>query len=383
MKPKLKTVADRPSWVVRSDQVQLAVTQTGGHMAPVTFYRDSARPVQPYYISPWHGEKLDIPAPVLRPLRGDFFCMPFGKDGTLRGRRYEYHGETATGKWAPVGLQRDGARTTLTLTMKTPILGGTVTKELSLVDGQNVVYCRHTVRGGRGAVPAGHHATLAMPQRPQSVHLAISPIRFGVTNPVPTGDPATGEYFRVRTNRRFASLSRVPLDRRDEPTADYTAYPTGGGFVDLVAVANRRTPLPAWTAATFEDEGFVWFSLKDPAVLPLTMIWTENHGRHFIPWNGRNSCLGLEDICSYFALGLEASARPNPLSRAGVPTCVRLSPSRPTVVNYIQGVVKVPRGFGKVKTLRFAPGEVRFVSTTGRTVAAPVDHEFLCGCDCC
>jgi hypothetical protein len=146
------------------------------------------------------------------------------------------------------------------------------------------------------------------------------------------------------------------------------------------------------------EGGFVWFSLKDPRVLPLTMIWTENRGRHFLPWNGRNCCLGLEDICSYFALGLEASTRPNPLTRAGVPTALRLqagmeirghhtqlrqlsmvSPDFPDFreVRYIQGVVKVPRGFGRVKTLSFAPGEVRFVSAGGRTIAAPVRHEFL------
>ena len=57
------------------------------------------------------------------------------------------------------------------------------------------------------------------------------------------------------------------------------------------------------------DEGFLWFSLKDPAVLPMTMLWMENHGRHFPPWNGRNCCLGLEDLCGYFAGGYAPSVR--------------------------------------------------------------------------
>ena len=87
--------------------------------------------------------------------------------------------------------------------------------------------------------------------------------------------------------------------------------------------------------------------------------------------------MGLEDVCGYFALGLEESAKPNVLTRAGVKTAHTLRPTHPFAVHYIQGVVKVPRGFGAVKTLRFAPGEVRFVSTSGKTVAAPVHHEFL------
>ena len=50
------TLHSQPSWVVRTDCVELAVTQLGAHMAPVTFFRQSDRPIQPYYISPWQDE---------------------------------------------------------------------------------------------------------------------------------------------------------------------------------------------------------------------------------------------------------------------------------------------------------------------------------------
>jgi hypothetical protein len=46
-------------------------------------------------------------------------------------------------------------------------------------------------------------------------------------------------------------------------------------------------------------------------------------------------------------------------------------------VNYIQGAVKIPTGFETVKTLEFAPGQVTFLSTTGKRVTVPVRHEFL------
>src|SRR4051794_39017502 len=54
--PNLQTIHSQPSFVLASDQVELAVTRVGGHMAPVTFHRLSDRPVQPYYISPWQDE---------------------------------------------------------------------------------------------------------------------------------------------------------------------------------------------------------------------------------------------------------------------------------------------------------------------------------------
>jgi hypothetical protein len=121
----------------------------------------------------------------------------------------------------------------------------------------------------------------------------------------------------------------------------------------------------------------MWFSLKDPAMLPATLLWIANRGRHSSPWNGRNRCLGLEDVCAYFANTAAESAGPNQLNAMGIATAVKLSKSRPTVVNHIQGVVKVPAGFECVRTASFAPGKATFTSVTGKKVTAPVCHEFL------
>lgn len=386
MNPPVKTIASQPSWVLRSRTVELAITQLGGHMAPVTFYCDTGKPIQPYYISPWQGEGLRIDDPVLVPLRGDFFCMPFGANKQYKGRKVELHGDPATRRWTFAGTTSARGRTSLALEMKCGLpIPGKVTKILHLVDGQNVVYSTNVLEGFSGSFPLGHHATLAMPERAESVHVVTSPFRFGMTYPVPPGNPAEGGYCCYEPARKITSLSRVPTVYRDPAWVDASRYPTRKGFCDLVACFHepKAAPagriVPAWNTARFEDEGFIWFALKDPAVLPTMMIWAENHGRHFSPWNGRNNCVGLEDVCGYLALGLEASAKPNPVSKAGIPTAHRLSPRHPFAVHYIQGVVKIPAGFGAVKTLRFAPGEVRFVSTKGKTVAASVQHEFLAG----
>jgi len=112
-------------------------------------------------------------------------------------------------------------------------------------------------------------------------------------------------------------------------------------------------------------------------MLPATVMWISNRGRHSSPWNGRNRCLGLEDVCAYFANTAAESVGRNQINAMGIPTAVKLSKARPTVVNHIQGVVKVPRGFKCVRTAKFAPGEVTFTSITGKKVTAPVRHEFL------
>jgi hypothetical protein len=377
MKVAVSTVARQPSWIVRSRDVEVAITQRGGHMAPVVFDRKGKRPIRPYYVSPWQGERRKIDTPVLVPLRGDFFCMPFGGVNEYRGESHTPHGEPATARWKLVGAERKAGVTRLTLSMQTEVRPGRVTKIVRLADGDPAVYVQHVLEGYSGPMPLGHHATLAVPAEPGAMRVAGSAFQLGMTNPTLFSDPAAGEYQSLAIHRRFRDLSRVPLIRADEKFGDCTAFPTRKGFTDLLAIYKRPSRDPAWMTATVARRGYLWFSLKDAAVLPATVFWISNGGRHGPPWNGRNRCLGLEDVCAYFAEGLTRSARRNEITEAGFPTAVRLSPAGATVINYIEGAVRVPRGFGAVESVRFAPGKVTFLSAAGAEVAAPVRHEFL------
>lgn len=376
-KPTVKTIAGQPSWVVRTKDVELAVTQLGGHMAPVTFYRASKKPVQPYYISPWQGRKVKVPVPVLAPLRGDFFCLPFGIGCEYKGETHELHGETSTRKWSGATVAKCGKTTTLTMTMRTRVRKGKVTKKLTLVDGQNIIYDQNTVQGFAGPSTVAHHATLGMPDEQESVLVATSPYRFAHTNPTPTGDPAGGEYQALAVNAKCKRMSAVPTLFADVRPVDCTKFPTRKGYTDLLAMPHKVGKTPAWTTATFTSERFLWFSLKDPAVLPTLMLWMANHGRHQAPWNSENACLGLEDLCGWFAEGLVPSLQANAFTKAGTPTTVTLEDDKPLVVNYIQGVARVPKGFGKVRSAKFAPGKVTFVDTKGQKINVRVCHEFL------
>lgn len=380
--PNTRTIHSQPSFVVSTPQVELAVTELGGHMAPVTFFRSSAKPVRPYHVSPWQDEKPSaMPAPVLNALRGDFFCMPFGGNSdSLAGEKHPPHGEIVGEKWKYVGTTKSADVTTLTMSIETRVRRGEVTKELSLVADQNVVYSKHIINGFTGNVPLGHHATLAMPDKEGSVRLASSAFRLGMTYPGIFSDPKQREYQSLLPGARWTTLAKVPVAWKGEPDADLTRLPARQGHADLVQVVNEpweKTNGPAWMTATFTEAGYLWFSLKDADVLNSTVFWIENRGRHGHPWNGRNNCLGLEDVTSFFADGLKASTSDNILNKEGVATSVKLEDTKPTIVYYIQGVVKIPDGFEMVKSLEFAPGEVTFVSTTGKRVTTKVRHSFL------
>jgi hypothetical protein len=374
---KPRTIHSQPSWTLSTENVELAVTQLGGMMAPVTFFRDTGKPVQPYHVAPWAGEKATYDPPLLGALRGDWFCMPFGGNaGEFNGEKHPPHGEVANARWRHVATTREGAVATLKLDFETKARKGRVTKELSLIDGQNVVYSRNVIEGFAGPAPLGHHATLAMPDADGAACIATSPVRFGMTNAGVFSDPVKREYQSFAIGAKFSDLARVPLLFKDAPNADVTRLPARRGYADLLQLVNEPGDL-AWTTVTRADEGWLWFSLKDPAVLSSTVMWIENRGRHGAPWSGRNNCLGLEDVTAFFADGLVASAGENVLTREGAKTAVVLAADKPTAVNYIQGVAKIPAGFDIVKTAEFKPGEVIFTSASGQSVSVPVRHEFL------
>jgi hypothetical protein len=378
MEPRIEIIASEPSWVIENDAVRMALTLKGGHMAPVTFFQKSDAPVQPYYVSPWQGEGLSVQPAVLGPLRGDFFCMPFGGDSVVKGVTHTTHGEPATGAWRAGGLEHAGNLTRVTLTMTGSILKGRISKSVSLVAGQNTVYIRHVLEGFDLRAPLGHHATLAGGDQPDALLLSTSPLQFGRVSPRPPHTFASdGEYNALLSGASFRGLDKVPTVWKEMPFDSCLSFPRRRGFCDVIQLYNKQNAGPAWVTAVNPSEGWLWFALKDPAVLPSTLFWMENYGRHAAPWRGRNCCLGLEDVCGYFAMGLAASAKRNELNEKGIPTTLKLTPLRPTAVNYIQGVARIPKGFGRVQTVRFKEGAADFVGESGKTVPVTVDHSFL------
>ena len=373
-----KRIESQPSWVIFNKNVELAVTKLGAHMAPVTFCRDERQTVQPYHISPWQNEKLAGLPPVLTPLRGDFFCMPFGGGGApLRGEQHPFHGETAGNPWSLDACKNEGGVTTLGLVLKTKARPGTVRRSFSLIDGQNVVYCLTAVDGFRGPSSFSHHAVLRTTGEDRTLLISTSKFFAGRTYPVPSANPAEGEYQSLAMDASFRSLARVPSIFRGQPPSDCSAFPVRRGFGDLLSVFDKPgKPGPSWVTAVNIAEGWMWFALKDPAVMPGRLFWIENHSRHASPWSGRNCNLGIEDGCMYFDRLVDSCGR-NPISRLGIPTSCNFPGDRTVAIRYIQGAVRVPRGFDRVARVRFVPGAAVFESVSGRTSTVPVKHEFL------
>jgi hypothetical protein len=380
---KLQPLHGQQAWVLGNDTVEMAVTRLGGQMAPVTF-DVGGKSFQPYYISPWQGEKLPMPCPCLAPLRGDFFCLPFG--GNLaphKGERHPPHGETAGSVWK---LEKhstlDNVRT-LSISLEPEVRPGRVTRHLSLVDGHSAIYSSTVIEGFAGATTFAHHAVLAVPEKERSLLISTSPFSLGRTFPGIFSDPRNREYQSLLPDAGFSRLDQVPSRFLDAPIADCSAFPTRHGYTDLIQQFEKPAPSaksPAWVAAVNTADHWLWFAFKSPALMPGRIFWMDNHGRHGNPWNGRNACLGIEDGCMYFDCGITESARSNPVSKRGFPTHVKLSGS-PFEVRYIQGAIRVPAKFKRVKTVKFQRDRVIFTDAGDCPAATCVNHAFLTGSD--
>ena len=376
--PQLETVEGAPSWRFGNDCVDACVTQQGGHLAPVTF-RTPAGDIQPFSIAPWGTESLPPDTPdLLKTLRGDFFCAPFGGNGTpWRGEAHPPHGETASAVWQSPRLSTPATgRLRFEADITPTVRAGRVSKSIEVCDGETNLYLRHTLAGFTGPMSLGHHAMLKCPAGAGRGHIGLSPFKSGRVLPDPFESPVIGGYSTLKPGATFQDLQHVPL--LDGSDADLSRYPAREGFDDLVMVTTKPRSTPAWSTLAFPDAGYLWFSLRDPSALASTILWFSNGGRHYAPWNGRHrGVIGIEDVTSHFHYGLAESVKNHTQAPTPTPTIQRLTRRKPMLVNYIMGVVPLPPDFDRVKTVRFGDQHVTFVAESGSKVRHAVDHTFL------
>lgn len=373
-------IRGQESYLLSARQVQLAMTVLGGNLAPVTFLPRDPRPIQPYAIAPWAEELvLAETPPLIRTLRGDFFCSAFGANAeAVGGRHLPLHGETANGTWRPLARGETAAGCWMQVGMDLSLQGGRCESVTALLHDHSVVYQRHDLRGLSGPVNPGHHATLAFPDREGSGRLSFSRLKLAHTYFEPTERPETGGRSRLRPDTAITDLRTAPCV--DGSTTDLTSYPARRGFEDTVILCTDATLALAWSAVTFPEARYVWFALRNPRQLTCTLLWFSNGGRDYAPWNGRHmNVMGIEDMTGFFQVGLAASRRTNMLSGRGIPTNLEPDVTGSISIPYIQGVARIPEGFDRVAAIDELPNAIgiRVASDSGLEVTLPSDVGFL------
>ena len=376
----MNSIHGAPSFQLKSDCVELAVSQTAGMLGPVLF-RSGGSEFSPYALAPWQPHELagDLPN-LLKYLRGDFLCLPFGPQD-----EGDPHGDTANREWSLMAENTDS----LHLSLEPGDVGGRIEKILSLRSGHAAIYCEHRISGLDGRYSYGNHPVLDFSGlREGEGRVTTSPFRWGSVNPGLFSDPANDEYQALVPGARFSDLREVPLAAETPRTpdqvasggtTDLTRYPARQGFEDLIMLVNEAASATqpfAWTAAVLE--GCVWFSLKDPAQFPATLFWISNGGRRGAPWNGSHlGRLGLEEVCSHFADNV-TSSREDRLAHEKIPTTRSFKPDETVSLRIVQGVTAIPAGFGAVSSITPSGNtSLTITSDTGTTVEAAADWNFV------
>lgn len=335
---------------------------------PLLRFHWAGRTIEPLYTAPWRDEPtvqaLAGLSPAERRLAGDFFCAPFA---AAADPDVPAHGWTANSPWHVEACRPEAIHAVL----GRDISGARITKRLELAQDAPLLYQEHRIDGGQGILPVAHHPMLHLSGRGRfftSRKRAIltfadvfEPGRSCLAYPARSTDPrqvagATGDTI---------DLTRWPIGRRNED------------FITLVEASDRA---PGWSAVIRDDEDDIVFFLKDPSVLPVTMLWFSNGGRDHAPWNGRViGVTGIEDGCCPGPAGELAAAIANPVAAEGVPTGLQLNAGRSHVIRHVTGAIPCPEGFADIADISIAGDRLAISNSAGLRIDLPWRADFLKG----
>lgn len=355
---------------IRTPVAELAFDPSIGNLRELAFAVGERR-LAPLHSAPWAegsdpAQALDEAAlpPVERHLAGDFFCAPFGANDVEGGPP---HGWTANSAWTCTAASEDRLRATL----DKRVMGATIEKRLALASDAPLLYQRHLLSGGSGAISVAHHPMVRMRA---GGRLCFSPKRAVLT---PSAPLVAGRH-RLASGTLTDDPERVPGS--DGGSVDLTRLPIGERHEDFVTLVEEPSRTLGWTAVLRDAEDDIVLFLKDPAVLPVTMLWHSNGGRDHAPWNGvHTGVLGVEDGCASEASGHRAALADNRLTRIGVPTALPLAEGRRHRIAHVIGCVPRPRGWTRVVDIAIEGGTLRLTGDAGDALRLPFEAGLFAG----
>jgi hypothetical protein len=356
---------------MRAEGVSATLDLTVGHIADFAV-EHGGRVLRPLHRAPWVDADEMLPqgiAPNVARLSGDFFCAPFSRSDVEDAPP---HGWTANSAWLFLENKAiDGGRC-WRFGLQRQVMGAQVEKRLTLRDGHPFLYQEHVLHGGRGALPVAHHTMVRMAL---GGRLAFSPKKVALTPDMALeSDPERGRSLFAYP-ARTEDLSRLPL--ADGGTADLTRYPPGERHEDFVTLVEASHDGLGFAAVARNAERDLVLTLKDPSLLPVTMLWLSNGGRDYAPWSSRHvGVLGIEDGCT--AIGHAQSLGDNAIRREGVTTALALDLQGSISVRQVIGAapLDVPHPPARAEARE---GALILSFDYGQAISLPYDEEFLAG----
>jgi hypothetical protein len=315
----------------------LAVQSLGAMLAPVTFILADGRQISPMQVAPWAEEPGMEGLPgILRKLRGEWPCVPFGYSVSPEGfapewvpallpgeRGEEVHGYCSNYAWqwdeAPLGSLRLSLDYPSTSPVKRVTRAITPDPAAPAVDIEFGIEVRRDCR-----LPIGLHPVFRLPAIAGGARLEPGRFDHGLTYPG-TVEPSAPVFAE---NRRFDDLAAIPL--RNGGTIDARRLPLAPDSEELL----QLNGIDGTAALANEAEGYRVRLTWQKEHFPSLLLWISNRGRKMAPWNGRHVAIGIEPICSPFGLGPATALADNPIAHSGTPTALDFRKDRPFVTRY-------------------------------------------------
>ena len=312
------------TWKIAGSAVVAEVQDLGAMVGPAWFDIGS-RIVQPFAVAPWANdapERLATLPPLLRRLRGEWPCVPFGMPVPRRDLPADWmaglhdgaipddqpHGTAAGSPWSL--LQADPATLRLGIDLPPPHPIARLERVVSADPKHAALHMSLSVIPREDtALPIGLHPTFALPPEAGAAQLVFPPSARAWTFPTQT-EPGIS---RVLPDQRNVVLDAVRLS--DGGSVDVTRLPLPFATEELLLVTGAAGTVDLVNHSTGTRVSLRW----DPIVFPCCLLWLSNRGRTAYPWNGRFLAVGVEPVCAPFDLGvLYAHDGHSPLARAGI-----------------------------------------------------------------
>ncbi len=315
----------------------LAVQRQAGMLGPVTFVLADGRQISPMQMPPWTFESEAAALPgVLRQLRGEWPCVPFGfslpADGWPEAWRAvmppgpaaeEAHGYSSNHPWQWLPGAAGSLRLGIDLPPQSPVarLERVVTPDpvAAAIDLELHIHVRAACR-----LPLGLHPTFRLPLAPGMARLEPGLFDHGLTYPA-TVEPGAALFA---SGQRFTDLAQVPA--RDGGVRDATALPYAENIEELLQLNHTGGTAALANLAEGYRVRLHWQREHFPSLL----LWLSNRGRTAYPWNGRHLAVGIEPVCSPFGLGVATAGADNPIARGGTPTARAFAAGEHFVTRY-------------------------------------------------
>ena len=354
--------------LLKNNNVEVGILEECGHLFPVRFFFDKDI-VEPLNIAPWTNEQLDPGMqPMLKFLRGDFFCAPFGASDILEDET-RAHGASANDKWNDIQISNSSIK----LKLSKNISGAELLKEISISENESVIYQKHTFIGGKGKIPVGHHLMLKIPNK---AFISFSDFVFAGTPPDPIETEKDQGRSLLKYPQNFTDITS--MQGFDNKSIDASVYPFDTNHEDLYMIISKKDIPFGWSAVSCPDESWLWYSIKNTDMLPNTVVWLSNGGRYYTPFSSRHkNVIGIEETASFFHLGHKASIENNYLNDQGYKTYIELSANKVIKIPYLFGVVKIPENFGRVKSITETKDGIEITDFHMNKVSTKVNLNFI------